>query len=108
MTSSTYFKIKAAPQTGWFTNNTSRLFLVVASLVLNLKIWHITLSGISKCFDSCHQQVPQLRTILNGGAIPDTKVTIISIAQPHTITSEHSIVSPNVNAEISTLLYGLE
>jgi CubicO group peptidase (beta-lactamase class C family) len=52
-------------------------------------------------------QVPWVRTILNGGIDPDTNVTIIPSAQFDVITSAHSIVSPNVSAETSTLLYGL-
>jgi hypothetical protein len=45
--------------------------------------------------------------ILNGGIDPDTNVTIIPSAQFDVITSAHSIVSPDVSAETSTLLYGL-
>jgi CubicO group peptidase (beta-lactamase class C family) len=52
-------------------------------------------------------QVPWVKTILNGGIDPDTNVTIIPSAQFDVITSAHSIVSPNVSAETSTLVYGL-
>jgi hypothetical protein len=45
--------------------------------------------------------------ILNGGIDPDTNVTIIPSAQFDVITSAHSIVVPNPNAEESTLVYGL-
>ncbi len=52
-------------------------------------------------------QVPWVRTILNHGIDPVTNVTILSSTQFDVITSAHSIVSPNVSAETSTLLYGL-
>ena len=44
---------------------------------------------------------------MNGGTNPDTNVMIIPSAQFNVITSAHSIVSPNVSAETSTLVYGL-
>jgi hypothetical protein len=45
--------------------------------------------------------------VLNGGVDPVSNVTIIPSAGFEVITGAHSIVSPNVSAEISTALYGL-
>lgn len=41
------------------------------------------------------EQVPWVRTILNGGIDPDTNATVIPPAELDTITSVHSIVIPN-------------
>ena len=48
-----------------------------------------------------------VRTILNGGVDPNTNTTIIPPAQFDVITSAHSIVTSNVSADESTLVYGL-
>jgi hypothetical protein len=45
--------------------------------------------------------------LLNGGIDPNTNVTIIPPAQFEVITSAHSIVIPDANAQVSTEVYGL-
>ncbi|KAF8495161.1 hypothetical protein F5888DRAFT_1635665 [Russula emetica] len=87
VTSSTY-SIKAALQTGIFTNTWSFFGRL-------MPLWMEKYADLSAGPGGVISNVPWFRTILNGGTNPDTNHTVIST------------VSPNVRAETSTVLYGL-
>ncbi len=122
MTSSTY-DINAALQTGRFTNTWTSFGRLIPPWIEEKYVDLTAGPGgvISSVEDLARHairstrnvstdallQVPWVKTILNGGIDPDTNITIIPPAQFDVITSAHSIVSPNVSAETSTLVYGL-
>jgi CubicO group peptidase (beta-lactamase class C family) len=122
MTSSTY-SINAALKTGRFTNTWTSFGRLIPPWIKEEYVDLTAGSGgaISSVIDLVRHafsgtliisteaflQVPWVKTILNSGTNPDTNVTIIPFAQFNVISSAHSIVSPNVSAEVSTFSSGL-